>query len=265
MPEGIKIGKIKKAIKDNAHQSILARNRENTWSQYDESISDFGETFIRGWNLLEVGNEEKYGGEFRQLIEGTLASSRIQHDLTAVEFGGPGSELFKGFTPNFFKRTLGVCLKDIRDHEKKEIDDGNNHSVILGNIFEVLNTKLSDEVKRSLDVEKVDLIISRLGGPLSSIKKNGAILDRLIRNWYDLLNENGLMFIQFQYVSSEEDNSRIEIEEWVNTIQKKFPEVEIEVKKKTMRIYKKTGAPEHLPPATVLFSKTKKEEEGIKT
>jgi|ERR1035437_1453555 hypothetical protein len=262
MPEGIKVREIKKAIKDNAHQSVIARNKENVWEQYDESISDFGETFIRGWNLLEVDSEEKYRGKFRQSIEGTLASSRIQHDLTAIEFGGPGSELFKGFTPSFFKKTLGVCLKDIRDHEKKEIDDGNNHSVIPGNIFDVLNTKLLDEVKKSLDVEKVDLIISRLGGPLRSIDKNEAILDRLIRNWYDLLNENGLMFVQFQHGSSESSPKK-KIEKWANAIKEKFPEVEIEVKEKTMCIHKKNGAPEHLPPATVLFSKTKKEK-GIK-
>jgi hypothetical protein len=260
MPEGIKVGKIKQAIVDNAQRSTIAVSRENFWEQYDESISDFGETFIRGWNLLALGSEEKYREEFKQSIEETLTSSKIRHDLTAVEFGGPGSELFKGFTPDFFKRTVGVCLKDIRDHEKKEIDENNNHSIIPENILDVSNTKLLDKVRRSLDAEKVDLIISRLGGPLSFIEKNGAILDRLIRNWYDLLNENGLMFIQFQYVSSKMGNPKVEIKEWANTIQKKFPKVEIEVKEKTMRIHKKIGAPEHLPAATLLFSKTKKEE-----
>lgn len=263
MPEGIRPKEIKRAVQKNRKltREVVGGydKEEKDWTIYDSSLANFGGTFDislpknleRSFFILEV---------FEEYIERILLDEK-KRDLTAVEFGGPGSKLFSGFTPGFFKKTVGVCLKDIRSESKKENDKKINHSIIIGDILEVENTYLLEKVRKRLGVKKTDLIISRMAGALDFINKNGAILDRIIRNLFDLLNENGLMFVQFSYLSSlEGTNTQTLIEKWANAITERFPQIDIQVEKGVLRLHKKAGAPEHLPPATVLFSKTKKEE-----
>ncbi|MFZ1019893.1 MAG: hypothetical protein WAN61_02800 [Minisyncoccia bacterium] len=260
MLEGIRPKEIKRALKENnrlAREIVGGYNREeNEWDVYDSSIDDFGRTFLPGYNFSPDARES--GSNFKIFIEKTLINNIEKHDLTAIEFGGPGSKLFSGFTFDFFKKTVGVCLKDIRSEAKKENDRKINHFVMTGDIMEVQNKWLLEQVMKKLDTDKTDLIISKMNGPLKHIDRNGAILDRLIRNWYDILNENGLMFIQFTY-GTETENIEMKIqnkiEKWVEAIKERFPEVEIQVNTGTIRLHKKFGAPEHLPPATILFSK----------
>ena len=266
MGEGIQFAEIKKALKHNRKLSRKDEGGyekdENDWKLhgvYDTSIIDFSDS-------LSISLPENFEKErdiegylknpeiFQIYIEQTLSKEQ-KHDLTAIEFGGPGSELFRGFSKDFFKKTVGVCLKDIRDPNEKNNDIKNNHSVVEGDILDIQDDKLLNEVTEKLDTEKTDLIISRMIGPLKEIDKHPAILDRIIRNWYNMLNENGLMFIQFQgYVPLNKDKlERDLMEKWSTIIKEKFPKINIQIDGGVMRLHKKVGAPEELPRASELF------------
>src|SRR3989339_432886 len=153
-----------------------------------------------------------------------------------------------------FEITLGACLPDIRNQRKQKEDKRNNHSVIVGDITEITKDKTLTKVTQTLGTNKTDLIISRMEGPIILIDKNPAILDRIIRNWYDLLNKNGLMFIQFELPKYQPRYTEPLIKKWANAIKEKFPEVDIQVNKGVLRLHKRVGAPEKLPPATQLFT-----------
>ncbi|KKP88434.1 hypothetical protein A2456_02365 [Candidatus Nomurabacteria bacterium RIFOXYC2_FULL_36_19] len=250
-----KIGEIKKAVEKNTKLATEDGGRyiykENEWGAYDSPLVSF-EITLGAVLPDEEGNTQK-SEVFRKYIEKTL-SNKGKRDLTAIEFGGPGSELFKGFTPNFFAKTVGVCLADIRNQRKQKEDKRNNHSVIVGDITEITKDKTLTKVTQTLGTNKTDLIISRMEGPIILIDKNPAILDRIIRNWYDLLNKNGLMFIQFELPKYQPRYTEPLIKKWANAIKEKFPEVDIQVNKGVLRLHKRVGAPEKLPPATQLFT-----------
>ena len=229
-------------------------SREEDWGIYDSSLENFGKSFSVT-TPINVQSESHFlspGMIWQKYIEDTL-SRKDGASLTAVEFGGPGSRLFSGFTRNFFKKTLGVCLKDIRHEIDKNEDTAHNHSIICNDILDPDNKELFTQIKAELDSEGIDLIISRMSGPLRVIKRHPAILDRIIRNWYNLLNENGLMFIQFDYSALPGEFIYPKIVEWAENIQRLHPEVEIQVERDSMRIHKTNGSPKILPPSSQLF------------
>ncbi|MDP2788958.1 MAG: hypothetical protein Q8O46_02815 [bacterium] len=143
----------------------------------------------------------------------------------------------------------------MRPKDIKKLDTTNNHFVITGDI---LDAKRSSEtlirVAQTLGIEKTDLILSRMAGALNEIKKNGSVLDRIIRNWYRMLNENGLMFIQYDYTILDP----LVVERWATTIKERFPKkIDIQISEGVLRLHKKQGAPDELPSATELFRTTK--------
>lgn len=257
MREGIKIGEIRKALKYNKRLTEPGgyEKKEEQWGMYDSSLEEFEKTF---WVVLpkDFQNKPKVEREILgEYIEETLSKGE-KHDLTAVEFGGSGSNLFRGFSSNFFKKTVGICLKDIRNQGVKDNDKSKNHSVIVGDITDVKNNQLFDKISQILGTNKIDLIISRVEGPLEFIKKHPAILDRIIRNWYNILNKNGLLFVQFErpidtfIVGGSIKNQVIR---WATAIKERFPEVDIQTDGRELRLHKKNDAPDELPRAKELF------------
>jgi len=236
---------------------------EKEWLFYDSSLESFGITFASSLPIKnkEIKEKEYPAGEvFIKYIEDTLSQGK-EKSLTAVEFGGPGSNLFSDFTRGFFRQTIGVCLKDIRNKNQEERDTKNNHFVVEGDILDVRSDKMLSEIIKKFGANKTDLIISRMIAPLHHIDMNPAILDRIIRNWYNILNENGLMFIQFTTNVRQHWNlisntqTEILIEKWSMAIRERFPEIDVQTANMgIMRLHKKTGAPKNLPPATQLFS-----------
>jgi hypothetical protein len=255
------IGKIRDALERNVNFSIP----EDEWADYDsplEPVEDpkgerfsMTETFAK--TLPDYDKKSESVPSLKNYIEKTLSSGVEQRDLTAVEFGGSGSALFDGFTKDFFKKTVGVCLEDIRSEQLMDHDEQINHSVVAGDILD--HSRIKDnptliEVKKILGTDKTDLIISRMNGPLNFIDKHGAILDRIIRNWYGMLNYNGLIFAQFDRGGVNADEETVEmVDKWVRTVKEKFPAIDIQVEGHAMRIHKREGSPDHLPPAKDLL------------
>ena len=282
MGEKFNFGDIRNDIFKNKKIANEFKDDEESWSQYDSSLSAFGSSFnktlpeeyITPLNKKIFTNIDEYGEVFKNYVEDTLSKNK-NHYRTAIEFGGPGSNLFSGFSPNFFSKTIGLCLDDVRGRSQKEYDHKKGHSIITGDIMKPNNNEMYLKIEDELGTNKVDLIISRMMGPLrstndTSLKKNPLILDRIIRKWYNLLNENSLLFAQFEYFSEHNpDPKQIydaesfppsikpleeKVSKWAEIINKKFKnKIEIQLGRGVMRLYKKSGAPEELPKINELF------------
>jgi hypothetical protein len=222
--------------------------KERKWPLYDSTLENFGTqlspTLPKDYQPKKI-NE---GGKRFEAYVKSILSPEKKGDLYAIEFGGPGSKLFQDFN-GFFSKTVGVCLEDIRSTLDVMLDKLNNHFVLEGDIMDVTNDTTLTRVTKQLDGHKADLIISRMAGPLNSIKKHPAILDRIIRNWYRMLNENGLMFVQ---VANHYDKIPF-LKDWVERVKNSCPEIDLQEENKVIRLHKRKGAPEELPPASQLF------------
>lgn len=216
------------------------RFREMTWGVYDEKLWHFGATFVS--SLPEEYKAKGWDG-FKLYIEKNL--SKMENiKPTAVELGGPGSELFRGFSKGFFQKTIGVCLSDIRGPDEKLEDSELNHEVITGDILnqteEILN-----RIKILLGANKTDLIISRMVGALNLMDIKA--LDSAIRKFYSLLKDNGIMFVQYNYSSTDIKKEDKIAEKCVQAIKEKYPQLDIQSGRGVIRLNKKSGAPDELP------------------
>lgn len=251
--------------------------KDNQWAQYDSSVYQFGATFydVLPANYLKIkldpsGNThfatiESLGLNFKEYIEDTL--SECKEPLYAIEFGGPGSRLFKGFRKDLFNKTVGVCLGDERDSEQKKEDQKNGHEVIVADILQGLSEKsnlLDQKLENELGVKKVDLIISRMMGPLDYIETTPAMLGLLLQKWYRMLNHNGLIFAQFEYFNEHDPeiykkyvalfepeftrNTERYVGYWVTQMNNNYSEyIDISLGRGIIRLHKKIGAPDKLP------------------
>lgn len=270
---------VKTSVEKNKILTEGFSHNEEIWPYYDTNLNEFGSSFAKTLpgnyvDSIDKNYEAKisdYGEAFTQYIIDTLSKSKNK-ELYAVEFGGSGSKLFGDFNKkHLFHKTAGVCLKDIHNlPTDKMYNSYNNHSVIEGDILDLNEKPLNEKIENNLGVKKVDLIMSRLMGPLLEFKKNPAILNRIINNWYKMLNENGLIFAQFDYFPehnrninlkklesyfpSKERESEEFVKQWADLIQKKFPnKIEIQLGRGILRLHKNFGAPDELPKNSELF------------
>lgn len=108
-------------------------------------------------------------------------------------------------------------------------------------------------------------------GPLSSTNKNPAILNAVVKKWYNMLNENGILFAQFEYFKEhnpnmdqkkehegnpeELRNSEIHVTYWADQIRKKSEGlIDIQLGRGVLRLHKREGAPDELPNIEDMFS-----------
>lgn len=277
MKEKFSFNKVKKNIERDKLATSWSVPKEKSWDYKDSPMYHIGYTFAevlprKYTDRLRKDPDvtfEDYEEPFKNYIENTLRKNK--EPRTAIEFGGQGSTLFSGFSKEFFNRTLGVCLKDIRRPEVKEFDKNAGHSVLEGDVFDLKNKEFDNKIQEALGTNNVDLIISRMAGPLSSFSRDPLILDRLIRKWYKMLKKNGLIFAQFElfYKHMPDDVSRsisegrsedftkteANVKDWVIALEEKFEDnqIEIEVDRGVIRIHKKDKAPDELPKLKELF------------
>jgi hypothetical protein len=275
------LGSIKEAIKHNEESTSRINNDQierNKWKYHDSPAYSFGGTFYK--SLPQEYTEfmdkkiyvaiEEMGPPFIKYIKDTLLKDG-RKEFNAIEFGGPASDLFNEFPEGFFRNTLGVCLKDVRDSSEKNNDIDNNHHVIEGDILHPTDSQLYKKISDLLPGGKADLIISRMMGPLDSLEKNPAILNGIIKKWYSLLNDNGILFAQFEYFPEHNPNmeqkyeamvspeelrySEIHVVHWVNEIKKKYPALlDVQLGRGVLRLHKNKGAPEELPNMENMFT-----------
>jgi hypothetical protein len=273
---------IKKAIEYNKLETEdNSLKKDDAWPQYDSPIYEFGGTFVKSLpaeytNHLDkkiYATVEETGEPFKQYIEDTLSKSKNK-ELYAVEFGGSGSRLFHEFSKGFFERTAGVCLGDERYTEEKFNDAKKGHDVVIGDVLTVNGNPIYKDIENRLGTSKVDLIISRMQGPLYLLDKNPAIMNALVKKWYSMLNENGILFAQFEYMKEHNPNmeekyksiiepenirdSEIHAQYWVDEIKKRYNGlVDVQLGRGVLRLHKNFGAPEEIENMPDMFEKNK--------
>jgi hypothetical protein len=190
----------------------------------------------------------------RHYIEGILAHRK--GEAIAIEFGGPGSQLFEGFSRDFFAKTAGVTLTDthiLSDQKNKNINS--DHKVISGDI---LRPETYEVVSAWLEDQKLDLIIERMVAGWRLIPKEPYLLSRVLQTWYSLLREGGIMFIEipeeFNLLLSPwadmlrtQYNQKLEIQTAIGALSKHGRLIRRKQINTVFRLRKLSGAPSILP------------------
>jgi hypothetical protein len=210
-------------------------------SAYDSSIESFNNYF-----RLTLPEAYRIGG-LRDYIERIFADRKGK--ARAIEFGGPMSELSKGFSEGFFGNTLGVTLVDRRSSEKIEEDNQRHHKLIEGNFFD---PSVLQQIKEWTKGEGVEVIFERLLEGNELVPPEPYLLAETINNDYKLLSPEGVMFLEL----GDKDHLGWKkltkaTKEWTAFLQNEYAKV-LEVSTlyedvSAMRLRKKPGAPENLP------------------
>ena len=118
-------------------------------------------------------------------------------------------------------------------------DEKRHHSVIPGNLL----SKSTDEaIEEWLGGEKADLVFERMYGGLDILPDEPYMLSRKVGQWYDLLDEGGIMFVEVPA------NMRYLVTPWSEMISKhQFIEIQTNPSTSAFRLRKLAGAPEKLP------------------
>lgn len=236
----------------------IVENYHYTWidSPLEGDYSSFQHTFE---TVLPPGEQS-----LRQYIEKTLAPRK--GDAIGIEFGGIGSRAFQGFSRGFFKKSVGVTLVDHRlpDTGRDQEDRRRNHLVMVGDI---LTPETYDSLRNLLNGEKVDLIVERMAKGLEFIPGEPYTAAKILKTWYALLREGGIMFVQVPIILNPI------LKPWIMKIRTNYAQtLEISFTKgsensnspsSALRIHKLPGAPEELPvlePRMVRRLSTKKSE-----
>ncbi len=191
----------------------------------------------------------------RSYIESSLAEKKGA--ALGVEFGGIGSNLFRGFSKGFFKESVGVTLVDTRTNKEKTRDGHENlehnlhHTVLEGDI---LSEDVYKNLENTLAHRKVDLIIERMYLGLEFMPAEPYKLSEALKKWYKLLDEGGILLVQTPVVFNNL------LDRWAEMIRKNHgQEIEFQYVEgshdasledtgySSFRLRKLKGAPEELP------------------
>ncbi|TSC87171.1 MAG: hypothetical protein G01um10148_276 [Parcubacteria group bacterium Gr01-1014_8] len=242
-------------IMSAAHAKAIAAAQSETihddWAYIDSPlelppahIGSFDETFKRVLPVETLPHERN----LRRYIERTFEHKK--GGVIGIEFGGPASRLFAGFTPGFFKKSLGVSIRDYRKEEVRQSDAKRHHAVITGNM---LWEETEERVDEWLGGEKVDVGFQRLLDGFEFIPIEPYTLGAWIQRRYRQLSDVGLLVLQVPLTMQPF------LKPWSEAIQAKcgdriqFQFVEGTNDRSTfetgaLRIQKMKGAPEELPP-----------------
>jgi|GEM_PF-3028228 len=185
----------KRALADAQKQAEETRRMEPNWGCGNSPLQSSPEgpphVSFEGTFRNILPDEEK---DLKRFIEATLRNKAGK--AVGIEFGGPGSELFAGFSEGFFKKTFGIALNDARDlmrPDPRPRDAERKHTVIEGNMF---SPEVYVELTKKLSGDGVDVILERMFGGLETVPREPLIIAETLQRWYGLLNEGGMLFVQ---------------------------------------------------------------------
>lgn len=240
----------RKEIADTKRYEASARTSGHLYfggagSMYDSPLDIWepnGELFETTFSKVLPEKYQETGG-LKRYIEEVLAPKK--GSAVGLELGGPGSQLFRGFSSEFFNKTAGICLVDSRNTFNRSRDEENHHSLLLGDI-------LSQEGKQAADTwaggKKIDLLFLRMAGPRGSLPNEPFFMAQEAAFWYPYISEIGLIIAQLPFAF---DHT---IEQWVDDINAGPDALEAQTDKNpyldgaNLRLLKLPGAPGKLPP-----------------
>lgn len=233
---------------ENQRKALVTAEKGENWTVFDSGLrdlfADFNPTLPDPTYTLRDYLKESYKGK--------------QDGIVLVEMGGPAKQLSKDiseFLP--IKKSIGLTLNvGITEADKRGLLSKNEavgHKIITGDMF---SSKTKSQLKNELGGEKVDILIERMVGGLSTIPTDENWLYLNLNSWYELLNENGTMFVEVPFFSNF-PKIREDYIKWIDQIEGANSKA-IEVQnfassaeyykwKSFLRLKKLPGAPAHLP------------------
>lgn len=170
-------------------QQNLEKERKADWPIHDSGLLNSKEEY--SYNNTFKGLYPPEFSDVRDYIE--VRFSDRKGKAVGVDIGGMGSELFAGFSPGFFKKSIGVTLVDKRNSQEIDRDSEIGHEVLETDCF---SAQGRNKLKYWLGDDKVDVIFEKMHGALLNYPDNPKFLMSILNRWYKLLGDKGLMFIQ---------------------------------------------------------------------
>lgn len=241
---------------ENQRKSLVSTEKAENWTVFDSGLrdlfADFNHTLPDPTYTLRDYLKESYKDK--------------QDGVVLVEMGGPAKQLSKDVSEFLtIKKSIGLTLGiGITEADKRGLlssNEADNHKIIVGDMF---SSKTKSKLSKELNGEKVDVLIERMVGGLSMIPTDENWLYLNLNSWYELLNENGVMFVEVPFFSNF-PKIREDYIKWIDQIKKtngKTMEIQNFVSsteyykwKSFLRLKKLPGAPVNLPRRETLNNK----------
>ncbi|MFA6353825.1 MAG: hypothetical protein WCW93_02750 [Candidatus Paceibacterota bacterium] len=168
--------------------------KDYSWldSPLDEDFHSIGgESFAKSFYYILPESNKNMKSYVQECLK------KKEGEAVGVEFGGIGSNVFKSFSSGFFAQSIGVDLIDHRKRkdlvQSKKEDKKINHEILKGDIFDL---KTYESLDKLLEGKKVDFIVSRMGRGLEFVPIEPYTVSKILKIWYELLAEEGVMFVQ---------------------------------------------------------------------
>jgi len=200
--------RIRQKLNDLIDISDIQRNDQMpletpNWEILNSSLygpNGISEDFLDTLNLSNYVSKGNAGFAMSSYLKNNFKEK--SDGIIFVEMGGPGERLARDIDEvckikKSFGMSLPIGIKLATDKNKLNINNlPEYHEIISGDMF--LYDKFN-ELKNKLNGEKVDLLIERMKGGNDLL--DGAVCHpnwyyKHLDNWYKLLNDNGVMFIE---------------------------------------------------------------------
>lgn len=158
---------------------------KKNWNVYrDSTLTNILSSFS---TILPYG----YRCNYAPLIEGIFEEKRGR--VVLLEMGGPARNLASTFSDGFLKKSAGCTLRKGLSRDIKN-EKPFSHKIIIGDMF---LTETKQKIKKWLDGDKVDILIERMMGGLYTLPQGNPFwFWKQLNDWYTLLSEEGIMFVQ---------------------------------------------------------------------
>ncbi len=191
-------------FKENSPANYTYAIQDSPLRGADDNVVAFEDSFR---NVLPEGQRD-----LRNYIEQALAQRK--GEAIGLEFGGPGSKFFAGFSRGFFKKTAGIDAAGRARMDStffrgvREMIRG--HMVIQGDIL--VPRTYSAALGTWLGDDKPDLIVEHMVGGFELNPIHPMTVYKTFKRWYELLNKGGIMFVQVPH------NARPIVQSWVDMV-----------------------------------------------
>lgn len=196
------LGKSARILRHGATgDSVSERGSDIPYDFYDsnaESFDTFFSEVLAPYATIQDYAESYYGDK--------------QGEALAVEFGGPARKLFGELNKeNFYRRTAGFVLNDLRTDSEKSDDETRHHDVVEADVF-------FKQGADGLSWHAVEEWTSRNGKPHLAIQRmvQGVDLIRradlfaaIVKRWLSELADGGTLFAEIPRMMPREERDKL--------------------------------------------------------
>lgn len=181
--------------------SVSERSGDTLYDFYDsdaESFDTFFSEVLAPYATIQDYAEAYYGVK--------------RGEALAAEFGGPARALFRELNKdNFYQKTVGFVLNDLRTDSEKVEDESHSHEVVEADVFlkkgaDGLSWHAVEEwTKRN---GKPDIGIERMVQGVDLIRRADFFV-AIVKRWISQLSEGGTLLVEIPRKMPKEERAKI--------------------------------------------------------